>query len=70
MDLSNIHNLPDEALVPEAGAAAFLAVDERTPAAWRLRRQGPAFVRIGRAVRYRMADLRSWVASRRVVAEA
>lgn len=26
---------------------------------------GPVFVRLGRAVRYRDADLRSWVASRR-----
>jgi predicted DNA-binding transcriptional regulator AlpA len=31
---------------------------------WRLLRQGPPFVKLGAAVRYRPGDLNSWLASR------
>ena len=31
---------------------------------WRLLRQGPRFIKIGAAVRYRPEDVTSWIASR------
>ncbi len=49
-------------------AAAFLGLkNPRTLAAWRLRQQGPAYVRLGAHVRYRRCDLEAYVAARLVV---
>ena len=33
---------------------------------WRIAGTGPRFVRLGRCVRYRIADIESWVSSRTV----
>ena len=41
--------------------AAFLGVTEATLADWRYRRRGPAFVKVGRLVRYRLEDLDAWL---------
>jgi hypothetical protein len=48
-------------LLNEVYAARFLSVSERTLQAWRLQRRGPTFVRVGRAIRYRRADLIAWI---------
>lgn len=32
---------------------------------WRRQGRGPAYIRLGRAVRYDMADVETWVASQR-----
>jgi len=46
-------------------AAHMLGVSARTLESWRLHGGGPKFVRISRgAVRYRRADLESWIGSR------
>jgi hypothetical protein len=50
-----------EALLTEVDAADFLRMSMRTLQAWRCRGQGPAFVRAGRAIRYRRADLAAWI---------
>ncbi|WP_415719870.1 helix-turn-helix domain-containing protein [Roseibium alexandrii] len=44
----------------EQEAADFLAISFRTLQAWRVRGGGPRFCKIGRAVRYRRADLVSF----------
>ena len=54
----------DEPLLPEDEAARILKVKKQTPAAWRNRGQGPAYVKVGRRVFYRPSDLREWLGSR------
>jgi hypothetical protein len=51
----------DDALLGEVAAAQFLNLSTRTLQAWRLSGRGPAFVRAGRAVRYRRSDLVAWI---------
>ncbi len=50
-----------EALLMEVHAAKFLNLSVRTLQAWRLRGDGPAYVRAGRAIRYRRNDLVAWI---------
>jgi len=45
-------------------AANFLNVKKSSLEAWAVRGGGPAFVKFGRAVRYRISDLEQWVESR------
>lgn len=54
-----------EWLKPKA-VAEELDVSERTLADWRYEGRGPAYIREGRVVRYRRADLERWATSRRV----
>jgi excisionase family DNA binding protein len=44
-------------------AAEYLRSSESTLAKKRLNGNGPPFVRIGRAIRYRRSDLDSWMSS-------
>jgi len=48
------------ALLTEVQAAKFVCLSVRTLQAWRSRRTGPPFIRAGRAIRYRRADLVDW----------
>jgi predicted DNA-binding transcriptional regulator AlpA len=50
-----------DALLPEVYAAELLGLSSRTLQAWRTKGIGPAFVRAGRAVRYRRRDLIAWM---------
>ncbi len=50
-----------DALLAEAQAARLLNLSVRTLQAWRTKRCGPAFVRAGRAIRYRKRDLYAWM---------
>jgi hypothetical protein len=52
----------DELLTP-AIAAAFLSVNPKTPANWRVKGNGPRFSRAG-GIRYKFADLQSYLESR------
>lgn len=52
-----------DALLTEVAAARLLRLSIRTLQAWRCRGMGPAFVRVGRAIRYRHADLIAWINS-------
>ena len=45
-------------------AADYLGLQRTTLEAWRCRGGGPRFVKLGRAVRYRQADLDDWIESR------
>jgi len=52
-------------LLSQREAAEVLALgNPRTLAAWRLRGEGPQYVRVGRCIRYRRADLAAWIESR------
>jgi hypothetical protein len=59
--LSRCNITDPDALLPEAHAAQLLNLSIRTLQAWRLTSRGPAFVRAGRAVRYRRRDLLAWM---------
>jgi predicted DNA-binding transcriptional regulator AlpA len=50
-------------LISPADLSALIGVDERTLATWRTgpKRKGPDFVKLGRAVFYRRADVTAWI---------
>lgn len=53
-------------LLDEGAAARLLGLSSHTLRAWRAATRGPKgprFVRCGRSVRYRLADLESWMAA-------
>lgn len=45
-------------------AADYVGLQKSTLEAWRCRGGGPRFVKMGRAVRYRQADLDAWIETR------
>jgi predicted DNA-binding transcriptional regulator AlpA len=55
------HATLNDALLNEVHAAELLGISVRTLQSWRTRRAGPAFVRVGRAIRYRRRDLIAWI---------
>jgi predicted DNA-binding transcriptional regulator AlpA len=55
-----------DGLLVETEAAQFLSLSVRTLQAWRHRGIGPSFIRAGRAVRYRRADILGWIADNTV----
>ncbi len=52
-------------LMTEKGAAIYLSMAVPTLRKWRVQGGGPAFCKLGKAVRYDMADLDDWIAERR-----
>ena len=58
---------PDDRLVDEHEAAARLGLMVATLRRWRWARRGPAFHRIGAAVRYAPSDLSAFIAKGRVI---
>jgi len=52
------------AFLDTQAAADHLGLKRQTLEAWRCRGGGPRFVKLGRAVRYRQADLDGWIESR------
>lgn len=54
----------DRPFLTTVEAADYLGLQRTTLEAWRCRGGGPAFVKLGRAVRYRRADLDAWIDSR------
>ena len=51
-------------LLDEAELAKFLAVDTRTIHRWRAEGRGPAFIKAGNAVLFRLPDIREWLDQR------
>lgn len=47
-------------------AARYLDIKPHTLAVWRWKGTGPAFIRVGRRIRYRQADLDAWLAQHTV----
>lgn len=58
--------MADEKLLNQTEAADFLGLGVQTLEAWRCRRKGPSYLKVGAAVRYRMSDLEKWLESRTV----
>ncbi|EIC19500.1 helix-turn-helix transcriptional regulator [Thiorhodovibrio frisius] len=55
---------PSRALLNETEAALSLDLSPRTLQAWRIRGEGPAFVKLGRSVRYDRAEIDRFIAER------
>lgn len=53
-------------LIPNAEAAKILGVIVQTLANWRLQQRGPAYIRLGRKIYYRVEDLQDYILSKRV----
>ena len=54
-----------EALLTEKDVAAMLSLEPATLRNWRVKGEGPPFVRLSRrAIRYSRADVSEWLASR------
>ena len=53
-------------LLTEVEASDALRVSVRTLQGWRSQGRGPGYVRLGRAIRYRICDLAEWVDAHRV----
>lgn len=51
------------ALLDARSAAKYLSLSESTLNHWRMTGKGPAVCRIGRTIRYRVADLDQWIES-------
>jgi hypothetical protein len=58
------------AVVDERQAAAYVNLSVKTLQARRAAHKAPAFLKIGRSVRYRMVDLDTFLAAHRVDPEA
>lgn len=57
---------PDtDRLLTDDEAAAYLQASTSTLNFWRTQRRGPAFVKLGRNVRYRRCDLDRWIDANR-----
>ena len=52
--------------VSPAEASTITGIPTATLAAWRCRGQGPAYAKIGQAIRYNVQDLHDWFAARLV----
>ena len=52
-----------DSLLTPPGLAEQLDVTERTLSEWRITGRGPAFIRLGKTVRYRSAAVESWLLS-------
>ncbi|ACL63327.1 helix-turn-helix transcriptional regulator [Methylobacterium nodulans] len=59
-------NNTDDTLLNDVQAAEIACLSVRTLRAWRVRGFGPAYVKAGRAVRYRRSDLLAWIKARTV----
>jgi excisionase family DNA binding protein len=51
-------------LLTQREAATLLRLSERTLERFRVQGTGPVYVKAGRLVRYREADLEAWIAAR------
>jgi Helix-turn-helix domain len=58
------------AMVEAQAAAEMLGVQVSTLAAWRCRKKGPPYLKVGKGVRYRVADLNAWIEASRIMPEA
>lgn len=53
-------------LLTPSDVATFVGVPEPTLAQWRYLKTGPAFIKVGKHVRYRVADVEAWLANHTV----
>jgi predicted DNA-binding transcriptional regulator AlpA len=62
--LENTHREWLDALLNEYSVSQITGMSVATVRRWRLLQQGPRYIKIGAAVRYKPEDLRSWLESR------
>ena len=60
--MATITEDPDRLVLP-AELAEEIVVPERTLAQWRYLGKGPAFIKVGKHVRYRRSDVEAWLDS-------
>jgi predicted DNA-binding transcriptional regulator AlpA len=61
--MESVHNAI-EALLNEHDVARITGLSVASVRRWRLLRQGPKYLKISAAVRYRAEDLKTWLESR------
>ena len=54
------------ALIDEKQLCADLGISPVTATKWRAKAAGPPFIKVGRLVRYRRADVEAWLVSRTI----
>jgi predicted DNA-binding transcriptional regulator AlpA len=59
--------LPAPRYLDTVQAAAYLGITRKQLESWRSLGCGPAYCKVGRLVRYSVADLDAWMAERRVL---
>jgi hypothetical protein len=62
--MNSLSTLPKQNLLNEMQVAEVLAVTISAVRGWRLRGGGPRYIKIGKLVRYRPADLDAYIESR------
>ena len=67
MTTTEVSNRPlERSVVDTMGAAEILGVHARTLDNWRSQNRGPRYVRVGRRIIYRIADLEAYLDARTV----
>lgn len=61
--------IPASGLLPPKQAARLLSVSIRTLEEWRKKGYGPEFIRAGRSIRYRLADVEAWIERQKKIAQ-
>ena len=56
---------PSRSLLSPAELSAYLGIPLATIYRWRSQRNGPSGIRVGRHVRYRVADIEAWLEQQR-----
>jgi predicted DNA-binding transcriptional regulator AlpA len=64
-DVTTLIGIEPNELIPDTVAAEMLGVKRATLAQWRSRGLGPAYVKIGRFIRYHRPDIATFIAQRR-----
>lgn len=63
---NELHRLPKTSLIDSRQAAAYLGCSAQWLAVLRMRQTGPAYIKHGAWVRYRVSDLDAWTEQHRV----
>lgn len=64
--IEHANTLPHDRLISRAEVEAHFGITRRFLEIAAVRGDGPPMVKIGRSVRYRVADLRDWIDARRI----
>jgi len=60
----------DEVLIDQVRLSKMLGISTKTAEAWRSRRGGPPYIKVGSLVRYRVSDVMRWIERRTVESDA
>jgi len=63
---SSLHSLPKSALIGSRQAASYLGCSAQWLAVLRMRHAGPAYIKHGAWIRYRVGDLDAWTELHRI----